>query len=240
MGETPLMYGQLAAWFHLLTPPGDYAGEAAEVETLLSEHTHGTLRTILELGSGGGNLASHLSARYKMTLVDPAPGMLALSETINPTAEHLLDDMRTARLGRVFDAVLIHDAIVYMADEADLRAALATASVHLRPGGAALFLPDWVLDTYQPETESGGNDEDGRGLRYLEWDRPVEPDGHTVRTDYVIVLREGDEVTLHHDVHTLGIFDRATWLRLLKDVGLEPLRVEVNEGHDAFIGRRPR
>ena len=32
MGDTPLMYGELAAWFHLLTPPGDYVAEAAEVE----------------------------------------------------------------------------------------------------------------------------------------------------------------------------------------------------------------
>jgi len=44
--------------------------------------------------------------------------MLELSRTINPEAEHILGDMRTLRLGRTFDAVLIHDAICYMTTEA--------------------------------------------------------------------------------------------------------------------------
>jgi len=35
--------------------------------------------------------------------------MLELSRTINPELEHLVGDMRTIRLGRTFDAVLIHD-----------------------------------------------------------------------------------------------------------------------------------
>jgi SAM-dependent methyltransferase len=239
MADRPLMYGDLAGWFHLLTPPSDYVDEAAEVEALLAAHVEGAMRTVLELGSGGGNLASHLSGHLEMTLVDPAPGMVELSRMVNPRARHLIGDMRSVRLGQSFDAVIIHDAIVYMTTEADLRAALATAYEHVRPGGAAIFIPDWVLDTYEPQTEHGGTDEAGRGLRYLEWDRPVEPDGRTVRTDYVIVLREGSEVTVHHDVHTLGIFDRATWLRLLAAVGFEPRRVVLAEGHDAFVGRRP-
>lgn len=239
MSETPLMYDRLAGWFHLLTPPADYVEEAAEARALLEAHVQGPLRSVLELGSGGGNLASHLSGSLEMTLVDPAPGMVELARSINPRARHLVGDMRTLRLEQRFDAVLVHDAITYMTTEADLRAALSTARHHLRPGGAAIFLPDWVLDTYEPQSECGGSDEEGRGLRYLEWDRAVAPDGHTVRTDYVIVLREGDEVTVHHDVHTLGIFDRATWTRLLAEVGLEPHRVMTGEAHDAFIGRRP-
>jgi SAM-dependent methyltransferase len=233
------MYERLAGWFHLLTPPSEYAAEAVEALGLLEAHAGGPVRTILELGSGGGNMASHLSGRLDMTLVDLSPAMLDVSRTINPCAEHLVGDMRSVRLGRTFDAVIIHDAIVYMTSGSDLRDALATAFTHLRPGGAAIFLPDWVLDTYQPRTEHGGTDEGRRGLRYLEWDRPREPDGHTVLTDYVIVTRDGDEVSVYHDVHTLGIFERATWLRSLEEVGFEPHRVVGSEGYDIFIGHRP-
>jgi hypothetical protein len=32
------MYGELAAWFHLVTAPADYADEAAEIVRLLADH----------------------------------------------------------------------------------------------------------------------------------------------------------------------------------------------------------
>jgi hypothetical protein len=233
------MYGRLAGWFHLLTPPADYRDEAEEILRLLELHVVGPLDTALELGSGGGNVASHLSGRLQLTLSDVAPQMLALSRGLNPGLEHVEGDMRELRLDRVFDAVIAHDAVTYMRGEVDLRAALETAFVHLRPGGAAIFLPDWVRDDYVPRTEHGGIDDGGRGLRYLEWDRPVEPDGHTVATDYVIITRDGDQVTVDHDVHTLGIFPRAVWLRLLADAGFEAHRVSGAEGLDIFIGVRP-
>ena len=236
---TPRMYAELAEWFHLLTAPDEYAEEAAEVLELLEAHVQGPLISALELGSGGGNLASHLS-RLRLTLTDISPGMLALSRAVNPDAEHLEADMRTLRLGRSFDAVIAHDAITYMTTEADLRAALETAFVHLRPGGAAVFLPDWVLDTYQPRTEHGGRDTGGRGLRYLEWDRALRPGSQVVETDYVIVTRDGEQVSVHHDVHVLGIFSRSTWLDLLADVGFEARRTDGAQGLDVFIGARHR
>jgi SAM-dependent methyltransferase len=237
--ETPLMYGALAEWFHLLTSPDEYAAEAAEVLRLLEAYTQRPLHDALELGCGGGNLASHLGEHLRLTLTDTSPRMLQLSGSINPAAEHLEGDMRTLRLGRTFDAVIAHDAIVYMTSETDLRSAFETAWRHLRPGGVAIFMPDWVRDDYHPRTEHGGSDEGERGLRYLEWDRAIDSDGHTIKTDYVIVTRDGDEVTVHHDVHELGIFPRAAWLRLLSEVGFEPQKVVGGEGLDIFIGVRP-
>jgi SAM-dependent methyltransferase len=233
------MYGKLAAWFHLLTPPSDYRDEAAEILALLEAHARGPVETALELGSGGGNVASHLAGRLQLTLTDLAPEMLLLSRALNPGLEHLEGDMRELRLGRVFDAVIAHDAVTYMRSEADLRAAIETAFVHLRPGGVAVFLPDWVRDDYQPRTEHGGVDDGERGLRYLEWDRPIGADGHTVATDYVIVTRDGDAVEVHHDLHTLGIFPRAEWLRLLTEAGFEAQRVLGAEGLDMFVAVRP-
>ena len=46
-------------------------------------------------------------------------------------------DLRTLRLGRSFDAVLVHDAVMYMTSERDLRSMAVTAFQHTRPGGAA-------------------------------------------------------------------------------------------------------
>jgi SAM-dependent methyltransferase len=180
------MYSELASWFHLVTAPADYADEAADVVQLLADHgvelgPANPDAAVLELGSGGGNTASHLKARAHLTLTDIAPAMLALSATLNPDCEHIAGDMRTLRLDRTFDAVLLHDAVTYMTTEADLRAAMETAFAHLRPGGVVVLLPDFTAETFRPETRHGGHDgSDGRSLRYLKWTDDPDPtvNGH--------------------------------------------------------------
>jgi Methyltransferase domain len=234
-------YEELADWFHLLTPPGDYSGEAALIYGLLRMRVDGQLQTLLELGSGGGNTASHLRARLRLTLTDIAPAMLDLSRGLNPDCEHLLGDMRTLRLGRTFDAVLVHDAIMYMTNEADLRATFATAFVHLRPGGAALFAPDCVRETFQPRTGHGGHDGDDLALRYLEWSYDPDPADTTYIVDFAMLLRESaEDVRVRYDRHLMGLFPRATWLDLLREAGFEPSAVVDRAGRDVFVGARPR
>jgi SAM-dependent methyltransferase len=201
----------------------------------------GPLETLLELGSGGGNTASHLRRDLRLTLTDIAPAMLDLSRTLNPDCEHLVADMRTARLGRTFDAVLIHDAIMYLTSVEDLRAALATAFVHLRPGGVAVFAPDGVTETYEPETSHGGHDGDGRALRYLEWSYDPDPADTVTTTEFVMLLREGDaDVRVRYDRHITGLFPRATWSDLVRGVGFDVSVVTDPWDRDLFIGRRPR
>lgn len=242
------LYGALAPWFHLLTPPEEYAGEADFTLGLLRQRIVGPLDTMLELGSGGGNMASHLKAAARLTLTDLSPEMLQLSATINPECEHILGDMRTLRLGRTFDAVLIHDAICHMTTEADVRAALETAFVHLRPGGAAVFEPDHIRETFEPGTDHGGEDgpagpdgRPGRALRYLEWVTDPDPTETTYQVDYAVLRRELDgSVTVSHDQHIEGLFPRATWLSLLDDVGFgSPTYVVDPEARTIFVGTRP-
>ena len=237
------MYSDLAPWFHLLTHPTDYEDEAAFVSRVVDDVGDGDSRTLLELGSGGGNNASHLKQRFECTLTDISPEMLALSETLNPECEHLEGDMRTLRLGRTFDVVFIHDAISYLTTENDLRAALETAAVHVRPGGVVILTPDATTEIFKPQTDHGGHDgEDGRSLRYLEWTQPASASTYDV--DYLIIARgPGDELRVVHDRHTLGLFPRATWERLIADVGLELVDTTADNPYEleqaAFVGRRP-
>ncbi len=240
------MYAELARWFHLITSPEEYAEEASVYTRLLDEAC--SPREVLELGSGGGNNASHMKAHYSLTLTDLSPEMLELSATINPECEHVLGDMRTVRLGRTFDAVFIHDAVAYMCTEGDLRQAIATAAVHCKPGGAALFVPDYTRETFRVGTDHGGFDgDDGRALRYLEWVWDPDPDDGEYTADYAYVMREPDgSVTVERDRHIEGLFDRATWLRLLDEAGFEakllPLELsDLEPGQqEMFLGmRRP-
>ena len=242
------LYGDLASWFHLLTPPEEYADEAAFTLELLHRQVSGPLKTLLELGSGGGNMASHLKRALRLTLTDLSPEMLELSMTLNPECEHRVGDMRTLRLGRTFDAVMVHDAICYMTTEIDLRAAMTTAFEHLRPGGTAVFEPDHTRETFAPGSDHGGEDgpfdpdgRPGRALRYLEWTTDRDPSDTTYEVDYAILLREADgSVKVRHDQHLEGLFNRRTWLDLLSEVGFEGDAVEDAEGRFLFVGRRPR
>ena len=244
-GAQPRLYGDLADWYPLLTPVGDYVEEAGFYRRLFETHCRRSPRTLLDLGSGGGHNAAHLKATLACTLVDLAPAMLALSRRLNPECEHVRGDMRSVRLGRAFDCALVHDAVSYMASRADLARALATAFEHTAPGGVAMFQPDFVAETFEPGTETGGSDAGGRGLRYLEW-RWVPEDSHeTYVTDMAYLLDERGAVEVLHDRHVMGLFSRSVWQDLIAAAGFQPLAVPFehssysNTGHEVFLGLRP-
>jgi SAM-dependent methyltransferase len=240
--KLPSLYGEFASWFHVLTPPEEYAVEAEFYGRLIEEHAEIPVKTILELGSGGGNNASHLKDRFDFTLVDLSEEMLELSRSINPECEHLVGDMTTLRLGREFDAAFIHDSICYMTSESDLMAALETAFVHCKAGGAAVFAPDYVRETLKPGTDHGGSDGPDRSMRYLEWVHEAEGDTYVV--DYAYLLQEANgEVRVAQDRHVEGVFDRATWMRLIEEAGFRAVRsdgIPDETGEDVFIGVKPQ
>jgi SAM-dependent methyltransferase len=236
--QAPRLYGELAGWFHLLTHPDDYAEEAAIYRELLDATTD--VGTVLELGSGGGNNASHLKAYYELTLTDVSAEMVELSRSLNPDCEHHVADMRTVRLGRTFDAVFVHDAIAYLLTPEDLHAAMRSAYLHLRPGGVVLLCPDDVRETFEPSTSHGGHDEGDRGLRYLEWTWDPDPSGNVYVSDFAYLLRQDDEVEVRHDRHRFGLFPRGTWLRTLEEVGFVDARVRDGaDGNEVFLAVRP-
>jgi SAM-dependent methyltransferase len=234
------MYEELAAWWPLLSPPEEYVEEAEDLLPRLEPVADSGAATLLELGAGGGSLAFHLKRRFTLTLTDIAPGMLAVSKAINPECEHLHGDMRSLRLGRRFDVVLVHDAIAYATDAAAVRATLRTAAIHCRPGGTVAILPDHIRETFEPGSDHGGHDApDGRGLRYLEWSWDPDPADHTYTVDYALLLRSADgSVNLTHDRHLEGLFGRDQWLGWLAEAGISA-RAEKDPWREIFIGTTP-
>jgi SAM-dependent methyltransferase len=241
---TERMYTELADWWTLLSPVDEYVEEAALYKAALLEHASSPPRTLLELGSGGGNNAFHLKRDFEMTLVDLSDGMLRQSRKLNPELPHHQGDMREVRLGRVFDAVFIHDAIAYMATRRDLERARETANQHSRTGGVAVFAPDETRERFVPGVSSGGTDAGARGFRYLEWNHDPDPDDETAVTDYAFLIRdERGQVRVVHDRHLHGLFPHQVWIDTLRAVGFEPHSVirahsEVEAGLELFIGRK--
>ena len=218
------LYDELAYLWPIISPPEDYAEEAAHWRRAIREKLGGGRLRVLELGVGGGHNLSHLTADFQATAVDISECMLEHSRHLNPGVEHHLGDMRTVRLNRKFDAVLAHDAISYMLTEGDLRAVFATARLHLRPGGLLLAAPDLVRDTFQ----------DGKVMRWparpprrpgdpvvsVE-ERLRDPDSSdtVVESEFIYTITEGGVQRVERDVHVSGLFTIAAWTSLMEEAG---------------------
>jgi hypothetical protein len=218
------LYQDLADWWPLISPPGEYAEEAEYLGAVL-QAAPVPVRGLLELGSGGGHNALHLKRHAALTLVDLSEAMLDVSRRLNPECEHRQGDMRTLRLGVTFDAVLVHDAVDYMTTEAELRQVIETAFAHCRPGGLALFVPDHTAESFQPGSGSGGgSDPSGRQASFREWTWDPDPGDSWIQAEYEFSLRSADGgVRTVHETHRLAAFSRAAWARLLAEAGFAPL-----------------
>ena len=174
---------------------------------VVDEVVEGEARTLLELGSGGGNNASHLKARFECTLSDVSPEMLALSKTLNPECEHLVGDMERCASGGRFDVVFVHDAISYLTTEDDLRQAIETAATHVRPGGVVILTP-----TRRPRSSDPAPITEATTARTAACSSSVDAcPGHrapppTPWTTRSSMHAPGEPLEIVHDRHRLGVF----------------------------------
>ena len=233
-------YNELAKWWPLISAPEEYVEEVAFFLPLFAEITDHQPATLLELGSGGGNNALYMKAAFSsVMLTDLSEQMLEVSRQLNPDCEHLQGDMRTLRLERTFDAVFVHDAISYMTTFDDLKQAIETAFVHCKPGGMAIFVPDEVSETFESSTDHGGSDGDGRSIRYLEWTYDPDETDTTTVTDYVFLIRDGEQpVRVEHDQHITGLFSREQWLSIFNDTGFQVNFVIDPFDRHVFVARK--
>jgi SAM-dependent methyltransferase len=243
--KLPRLYTDLSSWWQLLSDPQHYAEEAEFYRRLIVTKSDITVRSVLELGSGGGNNASHLKKYFLMTLVDLSLEMLEQSRGLNPECEHLQGDMRSVRLDRQFDAVFVHDAVSYITNRDDLQKTFNTAYSHCKPGGVTLFHPDFTRETFKPHADHGGNDRGERGLRYLEWVYDPDPKDTTYVMDMVYLLREGGITHAVHDLHIMGLFSSDEWLSLMHNADLRAEAVpfihsEVKYQTPVFVGVKSR
>jgi hypothetical protein len=121
---------------------------------------------------------------------------------------------------------------------------LETAFEHCRPGGVALFAPDFVRETFTEYTDHGGNDTERGSVRFLQWTTDPDPADTTYFVDFAILIRDPQgHMRVEHERHTYGLFKRAEWMRLMREVGFEPNRkgaLHDDFGRDLFVAKRPK
>lgn len=204
----------------MVSPPEEYAEEAALwVKTIRSKLGTGR-HHILELGVGGGHLLSHLTPEFQATAADISEPMLALSRRLNPQVIHHLGDMRYLRLNQVYDAVLIHDGVSYLLTEQDLSATFDTARTHLRPGGLLIMAPDWFQETFPGTSVMHWiRNSQQAELTCIEHVHDPNPGDTTIESVFFYLWRQDGILRVEEDRHTTGLFPLDTWLRLMREAG---------------------
>lgn len=236
------IYSELSHLIRLISPPEEYEEEAAHWCGVLRDKLGQGRHTILELGVGGGHNLSHLTFEFDAVAVDISEAMLKECRKLNPGVELHLGDMRSVRLGKKFAAVLIHDAINYMLNEADLLAAFKTAAAHLNPGGIFITSPERFVETLLlPSVEHATHLNGETQLTYVEYTYDPGRKDSTVETIMFYLIHRPGGLRIEKDRHVTGVFNRETWFRLMEEAGFS---VEVrsyklknwNRPYELFIG----
>jgi SAM-dependent methyltransferase len=217
------LYGALAGWWPLLSPPEDRADDAAALQALIPG-----ARSLLEPGCGSGALVSHLPQDWDVVLVDRSPEMLTLSRANNPGRVHIEANLRTMSLGLTFDAVLLHDVVMYLAEDGALDDALRVAAAHLKPGGRLVIVPDVLEDSFEETVVTGtGSHEDGRACVLTEWHHdPTPGDGQSEVELSLLYRRPGETVQAVHERHTLLLISAERLWERIQAAGLRPVSVD--------------
>ena len=242
MTETHRLYHDLAWIWPTFSPPGEYAEDAQHFRDALRERLGSGRHSILELGSGGGHTLSHLTADFEMTASDISTDMLALSQRLNPGVRHHQGDMRTLRLSRTFDAVIIHDAISYMLTEEDLVATFTTARSHLEPGGVLVIMPDYFQESFAgPKVLHWICQEDSTNptppLTVIEYCHDPDQADTTIESLFIFIMPGTDGLRIEQDRHVTGLFSSTTWLRLLTEAGFEAEIRPLPGYHGGYAGQ---
>jgi SAM-dependent methyltransferase len=148
--------------------------------------------------------------------------------------------MRAFTLGRTFDAVLVDDAISYMATPADFRAALDAAARHLRPGGVMVVAPDDTqerfLQNHTVATPAAGSRGGARvDVVFVENYYDPDPADDRYEGTMLYLIREGGRLRVEVDHHVLGLFSLDAWRATLREIGFEIHEATYAERGTEFV-----
>lgn len=144
MTSGPLMFHQLAKYYDSLVAAKDSRAETERIVALAQRFGRSPGRVWLDVACGTGRHLEFLQRKYRVTGVDNSPQMLRIARDRLPGARLRRGDMRTFRLGEVFDVVsCLFSAIGHLRTESDVQATFRNFARHLTPGGVAIVEP-WI------------------------------------------------------------------------------------------------
>lgn len=234
MANTNRLYNDLSWTWPIISPPSDYVEEADKTHRMLAKHAKMEVKTLLNLGCGGGHDDFGLKRYFEITGVDLSPAMLGLARKLNPEVTYIEGDMRTIRLNKTFDAVHLGDAVNYMLTPDDLRAAFQTSYDHLKPGGAMITFVEQTPEGFvQNKTTVTGHSKGDVEIIFIENYYDPDPRDTTYEGTFAYFIRKGGKQQVEFDNHICGIFSLEIWINLMAEAGFVGIAKTVEE-HPEF------
>jgi SAM-dependent methyltransferase len=220
MSSDWIAYNELAWADDLLADPDEYIDEVSIYIDLIKRNSVETPVTLLHLGCGAGGHDTFFKNHFEVTGIDLSRGMLNRARARHPEIEYIEGDMRSIRLNRTYDAVVIPDSIDYMVTDEDLNQAINTASLHLKPGGVLLIVGK-TLETFRNNNFAYTGEKDGIHLTVLENNYINHYRPGTYEASIFYLIRKEGELTLRSEIHNLGLFPEAVWDKVFANAGFE-------------------
>lgn len=234
MASNWISYNELAWTEDLLADPNDYEVEFNEYIKLIDSTAKTPVNTMLHMGCGAGGHDLLFKGKYKVTGVDISTGMLEKAKATNPEIEYIEGDMRTIRLNRQFDCVVIPDSIDYMVTLDDLKQAVQTSAIHLKPSGVLLIVCK-TKETFQNNNFAYIGEAGDTHVTLIEnnYINPYIPNTYEITMLYLI--RQKGKLSKYIEESKAGLFSQKTWDDVLKNAGFKMNTSSLNGIYDDYL-----
>lgn len=217
----PLIYANNGKYYDLVYGGKDYGSETKTLEKLIEKYKANSGNKLLDVGCGTGEHLRFLSKDYDCSGIDINQKLLDIASKKNKNIEFRQADMTDFNLGQRFDVITcLFSAIGYVLTLNNLEATLKNLFEHLNTGGVLIIEPwftkkskSFVVDTPFLTTF----EDDGVKIARLSI-ATVEGSLSTMDTHY-LVAEKGGAVKHFSEKHTLALFEKEDFLKLMEKVG---------------------
>ena len=227
------LYKDLAWLWPLWEDVKVYKKESEFFAGLIKKYSKIKVRTLLDIGCGGGKNAFHLKKHFQVTGIDKSKSMLKNAKKLNPQCKFFLRDMRNFDLKQKFDSVFVNDAISYMTTTEDLFKVFQSAHKHLKPDGVMIVYPDRTKSTFKQNSSHVWKSKRGNmDITFIENDFDPNPRDNTFETTFIFLIRRKGKLKIEHDFHICGLFELDVWRKLLKKTGFKVKEIKSKAVHE--------
>lgn len=234
MASTWISYNDLAWAEEWLANPEEHKDEAAFYVDLIKSKSENPPITLLHLGCGAGGHDTFFKQHFTITGVDLSKGMLKIARERHPEIEYIEGDMRTIKLNRQFDVIVIPDSIDYMVSEEDLLQVITNSVSHLKIGGLLLLVAK-TKETFQNNNFAYSGEKEGVNVTLLEnnYINTIKP--NTYEATFMYLIRKQGQLSIHTENQILGLFPQATWENIFLKAGLVIQRTTLSGVYEKYI-----
>ena len=220
------LYKDLAWLWPIWEDVEEYKKESELFAKLIKQYAKVKVRSLLDIGCGGGKNTFHLKRHFAVTGVDVSEPMLSYAKNLNPECKFYCGDMRNFDLNRQFDSVFINDSITYMTTKDDLLKAFQNAHKHLRVGGVLITYPDVCKERFNQNkttvsTSTCTSKPNNLDITFVENNYDPNPEDDTYESAFIYLIRENGKLRIEHDLHVCGLFTLDVWRKTLAETGFE-------------------